>query len=60
MSHPTGIDDRHIDVHASIHPIDGRTPPPDRDLPMLLWLTRGPSFGLIGPKELGVPPEVFG
>jgi glyoxylase-like metal-dependent hydrolase (beta-lactamase superfamily II) len=32
---------------------------PDRDLPMLLWLTRGPSFGLVGPKELGVPPEVF-
>ncbi|MER5220555.1 MBL fold metallo-hydrolase [Streptomyces flaveus] len=33
---------------------------PDRALPMLLWLTRGPSFGLVGPKELGVPPEVFG
>jgi hypothetical protein len=30
------------------------------DLPMLLRLTRGPSFGLVGPKELGVPPEVFG
>lgn len=27
---------------------------------MLLWLTRGPSFGLVGPKGLGVPPEVFG
>jgi hypothetical protein len=27
---------------------------------MLLWLTRGPSFGLVGPKELGVPPEVLG
>ena len=33
---------------------------PDRALPMVLWLTRGPSFGLVGPKELGVPPEVFG
>jgi glyoxylase-like metal-dependent hydrolase (beta-lactamase superfamily II) len=33
---------------------------PDRALPMLLWLTRGPSFGLVGPKELGVPPEVLG
>jgi hypothetical protein len=33
---------------------------PGRALPMLLWLTRGPSFGLVGPKELGVPPEVLG
>jgi hypothetical protein len=33
---------------------------PDRALPMLLWLTRDPSFGLVGPKELGVPPDVFG
>jgi hypothetical protein len=29
---------------------------PDRALPLLFWLTRGPSFGLVGPKELGVPP----
>ena len=34
---------------------------PDRALPMLLWLnSAAPSFGLVGPKELGVPPEVFG
>jgi glyoxylase-like metal-dependent hydrolase (beta-lactamase superfamily II) len=33
---------------------------PDRALPMLLWLTRGPAFGLMGPKALGAPPEVYG
>ncbi|MGN9844213.1 hypothetical protein ACTMTI_39420 [Nonomuraea sp. H19] len=41
-----------------VRPHSGRRP--DRALPMLLRLTRGPSFGLVGPKELGVPPEVLG
>jgi hypothetical protein len=26
----------------------------------LLWLTRGPGFGLAGAKETGVPPELLG
>jgi hypothetical protein len=33
---------------------------PERALPMVLWLTRGLSLGLVGPKELWVPPETFG
>ena len=33
---------------------------PDYGLPIVLWLTRGPSFGLGGPVEAGVPPEVLG
>ena len=33
---------------------------PDNDLALLLWLTRGPGFGLAGAAEIGVPPEVLG
>jgi len=33
---------------------------PDFGLPLLLWLTRGPGFGLHGWKELGVPPALMG
>ncbi len=33
---------------------------PKHGLPLLLWLTRGPGFGLAGAKELGVPPELLG
>jgi glyoxylase-like metal-dependent hydrolase (beta-lactamase superfamily II) len=33
---------------------------PDYDLGLLLWLTRGPGFGLAGAAELGVPPELLG
>lgn len=33
---------------------------PKHGLPLLLWLTRGPGFGLAGAKEIGVPPELMG
>jgi glyoxylase-like metal-dependent hydrolase (beta-lactamase superfamily II) len=33
---------------------------PKYDLGVLLWLTRGPGFGLSGAQELGVPPELLG
>jgi len=33
---------------------------PKHGLPILLWLTRGPGFGLAGAKEIGVPPELLG
>lgn len=33
---------------------------PKHGLPLLLWLTRGPGFGLAGAKEIGVPPELLG
>ncbi|HVW18111.1 MAG TPA: MBL fold metallo-hydrolase [Solirubrobacteraceae bacterium] len=33
---------------------------PDHGLALLLWVTRGPGFGLSGAAELGVPPEVLG
>jgi glyoxylase-like metal-dependent hydrolase (beta-lactamase superfamily II) len=33
---------------------------PHHALPILLWVTRGPGFGLAGAKEAGVPPEVLG
>ncbi len=33
---------------------------PDYDLALLLWLTRGPGFGLAGAAELRVPPELLG
>jgi glyoxylase-like metal-dependent hydrolase (beta-lactamase superfamily II) len=33
---------------------------PDYDLGLLLWLTRGPGFGLAGAGEIGVPPELLG
>jgi glyoxylase-like metal-dependent hydrolase (beta-lactamase superfamily II) len=33
---------------------------PDHALAMLLWMTRGPGFGLAGAAEIGVPPEVLG
>jgi glyoxylase-like metal-dependent hydrolase (beta-lactamase superfamily II) len=33
---------------------------PDYDMPILLWMTRGPGFGLKGAKELGVPKELLG
>jgi glyoxylase-like metal-dependent hydrolase (beta-lactamase superfamily II) len=33
---------------------------PHYGLPLLLWLTRGPGFGLAGAKEIGVPPELLG
>jgi glyoxylase-like metal-dependent hydrolase (beta-lactamase superfamily II) len=33
---------------------------PKHGLPLLLWLTRGPGFGLAGAKETGVPPELLG
>ena len=32
---------------------------PDYRGAVLLWVTRGPGFGLSGAAELGVPPEVF-
>ena len=32
---------------------------PDYDGAILLWLTRGPGFGLSGAKELGVPEELL-
>lgn len=31
---------------------------PDHRGAILLWLTRGPGFGLSGARELGVPPEL--
>jgi glyoxylase-like metal-dependent hydrolase (beta-lactamase superfamily II) len=33
---------------------------PDHRGAILLWLTRGPGFGLSGAKEFGVPAELFG
>jgi glyoxylase-like metal-dependent hydrolase (beta-lactamase superfamily II) len=33
---------------------------PNYGLPLLLWLTRGPGFGLAGAKEIGVPSELLG
>lgn len=33
---------------------------PDHGLAILLWLTRGPGFGLAGAKEIGVPPQLLG
>jgi glyoxylase-like metal-dependent hydrolase (beta-lactamase superfamily II) len=33
---------------------------PHYGLALLLWLTRGPGFGLAGAKEIGVPPELLG
>lgn len=33
---------------------------PNHSLPILLWVTRGPGFGLAGAREAGVPPEVLG
>jgi glyoxylase-like metal-dependent hydrolase (beta-lactamase superfamily II) len=33
---------------------------PSHALPILLWVTRGPGFGLAGAQEAGVPPEVLG
>lgn len=33
---------------------------PKHGLPLLLWLTRGPGFGLAGAKEIGVPPQLMG
>jgi glyoxylase-like metal-dependent hydrolase (beta-lactamase superfamily II) len=33
---------------------------PDHALAMLLWMTRGPGFGLAGAAEIGVPPELLG
>lgn len=33
---------------------------PDYGLQLLLWVTRGPGFGLSGASELGVPREVLG
>ncbi len=33
---------------------------PKHGLPLLLWLTRGPGFGLAGAKEIGVPAELLG
>jgi glyoxylase-like metal-dependent hydrolase (beta-lactamase superfamily II) len=33
---------------------------PKYELGILLWLTRGPGFGLSGAGELGVPPELLG
>jgi len=33
---------------------------PKHGLPLLLWLTRGPGFGLAGAKEIGVPPQLLG
>lgn len=32
---------------------------PKHGLRILLWLTRGPGFGLGGAKEIGVPPELL-
>ncbi len=33
---------------------------PGYALPLILWVTRGPGFGLCGAAEAGVPPEVLG
>ncbi|HTR48735.1 MAG TPA: MBL fold metallo-hydrolase [Verrucomicrobiae bacterium] len=33
---------------------------PNHGLAILLWLTRGPGFGLAGAKEIGVPPQLLG
>ena len=33
---------------------------PHHALPIVLWVTRGPGFGMAGAREAGVPPEVFG
>jgi glyoxylase-like metal-dependent hydrolase (beta-lactamase superfamily II) len=33
---------------------------PDYPGGILLWVTRGPGFGLAGARELGVPPELLG
>ena len=33
---------------------------PDYALPIVLWLTRGPAFGLAGPVASGVPAELLG
>lgn len=33
---------------------------PGYALPLILWVTRGPGFGLCGASEAGVPPEVLG
>lgn len=33
---------------------------PNHALPIVLWVTRGPGFGMAGAREAGVPPEVFG
>jgi glyoxylase-like metal-dependent hydrolase (beta-lactamase superfamily II) len=33
---------------------------PNHGLAILLWLTRGPGFGLAGAKEIGVPRELLG
>ena len=33
---------------------------PKHGLALLLWLTRGPGFGTVGAKELGVPAELLG
>jgi glyoxylase-like metal-dependent hydrolase (beta-lactamase superfamily II) len=33
---------------------------PNYGLAILLWLTRGPGFGLAGAKEIGVPPQLLG
>ena len=32
---------------------------PDHRGAILLWLTRGPGFGLSGARELGVPAELL-
>ena len=32
---------------------------PNHGLAILLWLTRGPGFGLAGAKEIGVPPGLL-
>lgn len=33
---------------------------PKHGLALMLWMTRGPGFGLAGAKEIGVPPELLG
>lgn len=33
---------------------------PQYDNAIMLWLTRGPGFGLGGAREIGVPPELLG
>ena len=33
---------------------------PHHGMPLMLWLTRGPGFGVAGAKEIGVPPEILG
>jgi len=33
---------------------------PRHGMPLMLWLTRGPGFGVAGAKEIGVPPEILG